>query len=102
MGQHLIDLSQLRQTKILCTPLRLYAPFFLPAPSHLPLRGILRIVRYGHEFLARIVATRAFTWVRPNLIDDGAKVLARGRHFAVDWADKYVSFYSHFGAADVL
>jgi len=61
-----------------------------------------RIIQYGQNLMARIIATDAYAFARPILIEVGAEVLGRARVHAVSWGAKYVSVLSFFGATDVL
>ncbi|KAF8496543.1 hypothetical protein F5888DRAFT_1804224 [Russula emetica] len=63
--------------------------FFFP-------QGTPRIIRFGHGFMAHVVATRAYIWARPILVGVGAELLERGQAFAVGSISSASSKIDHF------
>ena len=66
----------------------------MPPSLHLFLQGTHRIIR--------IVATCAYAWMHPILVQAGSEFLERAQMSLVGWAARCVLFRSHFGPADIL
>ena len=49
------------------------------------LQTIPRFARYGQDIVARVAASRVYTWARPIFASAGADILARGDSFVVEW-----------------
>jgi hypothetical protein len=47
-----------------------------------------RIIRYGQDVLARVVATRAYASVRPIVTGAGTEILVQVHAFSVEWATR--------------
>jgi len=61
-----------------------------------------RIICYGQDLIACVVATDAYAWACPILMEVGTEVLKQACMLAVGWGARCISPSSYFGAADVL
>jgi hypothetical protein len=66
-------------------------------------QALPRIFRYGQDLMGRIIASDAYAWARPILIEVGVELLERARVLAVGWSTRCVSLISFFfGVSEVL
>lgn len=61
------------------------------------LQHIYDIIGYGQGIVARIMATRAYAWARPIVVESAVVVVEQARAMAVEHAARCVSISSHFG-----
>lgn len=64
-------------------------------PAFLQISLISHVVHYGQDVVARVVATRAYAWVRPFIIEAAVSVVEQAHAFAVARKARCVLLISH-------